>query len=186
MTRGLTNAQAQFLIDSDSRIEYLLEIYVGTNFFYTSGPSTISVTTATAGQQSFVRESFISQIGSITETFQAQPNSLDIQLQRGVAETYDLLLNSLNDTVINKRIVLYRLFRNVTTSVPDTANGLIQIFDGRISGMTIDNSLETNTYTLRCTSDFGDFNKVRGRTTGAIEGAMKGKRIYWGSFHLAN
>ena len=184
MTRGLSGGQTTNLAQKDFRVEYLLELYLTSNFYYTSGPHSIAVTTATAGAQTFNPQSFISQVGSITETFQAQPNSLDIQLSRGVSETYDLLLNNLNLSVINKRLVLYKLFRNTSTAVPDTTNGLIQIFDGTISGMNITNSLDTNVYTLRCTSDFGDYDRIRGRTTASIKGAMQNKKVYWGSFYL--
>jgi hypothetical protein len=186
MTRGLSAGQIANLAQKDYRVEYLVELYLesSNNFYYTTGPHSISVTTSTAGAQTFNPQSFIAQVGSITETFQAQPNSLDLQIQRGVYEVHDLLLNYLNNTEINKRLVVYKLFRNTSTAVPDTSNGLIQIFDGSISGMTIDTSLETVTYTLRCTSDFGDFDKIRGRTTGDIAGAMSGKKIFWGSFYL--
>jgi hypothetical protein len=47
--------------------------------------------------------------------------------------------------IINRRVVMYKLFRDITTTAPDTTNGLIQVFDGTISGLEIDYG--TDTYT---------------------------------------
>jgi hypothetical protein len=79
---------------------------------------------------------------------------------------------------------MYKLFRNTSTAVPDTTNGLIQVFDGTISGLEIDYGTDTYTWTLRLSGDFADYDKIRGRSTADIFGSLQNKTVYWGSFYL--
>lgn len=184
MSRGLTAGQIANLNLNSFRVEDLVEIYLtGASYYYTTGDYSVSVTTPSAGTQTFTPRAFISDIGNIEEKFQPEAITTAIQFQRLSSE--DTLFNILATTsFLNKRVVIYKLFRNVSTIVPDTSNGLMQIFDGQISGYEIEHSLETSVYTLRLTGDFGDFDRVRGRTTADVLGAMTQKTIYWGSFYL--
>ena len=184
MSRGLTAGQIANIEQTTQRVEELLEFYMpgSSNFYFTTGQYAVTVTTATAGSQSFTPNSFISQIGNITESFQAQPNSLDIQKTQGTSP--DTFATKLVESAIGSRVVMYKLFRDTTTQQADTTNGVIQVFDGSISGIDFEQSLESLTYTIRCTSDFGDYDKVRGRTTASIPGALSSQRLYWGSFYL--
>lgn len=184
MSRGLTAGQIANIEQNTQRVETLLEFYMpgSSNFYFTTGNYAVTVTTATAGSQSFTPNSFITQIGNITEAYEAQPNSLDIQKTQSTSP--DTFATKLTESAIGSRVVLYKLFRDTTTAQPDTSNGIIQIFDGSISGIDFELSLEALTYTIRCTSDFGDYDKVRGRTTASIPGGLSAQRIYWGSFYL--
>ena len=89
-----------------------------------------------------------------------------------------------NTDIINRRIVMYKLFRNTSTIAPDTTNGLIQVFDGTISGIEISYGKDTYIWTIRTSGDFGDYDKIRGRSTANIAGAMTNKIVYWGNFFL--
>lgn len=184
MSRGLTAGQIANIEQTTQRVETLLEFYLpgSSNFYYTTGSYPVTVTTATAGSQTFTPSSFIAQIGSVVESYQAQPNSLDLQRTQGTSP--DTFATKMQETAIGSRVVMYKLFRNTTTTAPDTSNGVIQVFDGSISGIDFELSLESSTYTIRCTSDFGDYDKVRGRTTASIPGGLSSQRIYWGSFYL--
>lgn len=184
MTRGYSAGQISNLNLSSFRTEELVEIYLtGNSYYYTTGNYSVSVTTPTAGTQTFTPRSFISNIGSIEEKFQPEAFTTALEFERLSSE--DTFLNILATTsFLNRRVVIYKLFRDVSTIVPDTTNGLLQIFDGQISGLEIEHSIETSRYTLRLTGDFGDFDKVRGRTTANIAGAMMQRKIYWGSFYL--
>lgn len=183
MSRGLTAGQLSVLSANEFRVEELLEIYLPTGeAFYTTGDMSVTVTTPTGGSHGYSPNGFISQIGNIQESFEAGPNSLDIQFSKFENIGFISVLDD-ND-IINSRVVLYKLFRNVNDFTPDSTDGLLQIFDGSISGLDIDSNLENKTYTIRCTSDFGDYDKQRGRTTADISGALVGTTIFWGSFYL--
>lgn len=186
MSRGLSAGEITNLASTEYRVEELVEIYLADNsWYYTTGDYASTITTPTAGSQTRNPRSFIAEIGSVKETFEATPNTLDLQFQRmTVGGADDTFTNNLGLDVINRRVVLYKLFRDLSSFTPDTSDGLIQIFDGVISGLEIETSLETRSYTIRCTSDFGDYDKVRGRSTANIFGAMQGKTVYWGSFYL--
>jgi hypothetical protein len=187
MSRGLTAGQLSTLAELEFRVETLVEIYLADNsWFYTTGDYAVSVSTATSGgTQSFNPRSFIAQVGSIKETFEASPNTLDLQFSRmTTGGSDDLFTNYLNNDIIRRRVVVYKLFRAVDTFTPDTTNGLIQIFDGNISGMDIETTKDNKTYTIRCTSEFGEYDKVKGRSTANIFGALQDTKIYWGSFYL--
>lgn len=164
------------------RVETLLEFYLqnSNSFYYTTGSFPLTITTATAGSQTFTPSSFIADISGIQESFQARPNTVDIQRTQG----NDTFANYLTEDCIGRRVVLYKLFRDNSTLSPDTSNGLMQIFDGSISGLDFELSTDANIYTIRCTGGFANYDKIKGRTTATIPGGLSGQRIYWGSFYL--
>ena len=188
MSRGLSANQITNLQQASYRIEELLEIYLPVNsFFYTTGSYSVAVSTTTSGgSQTFTPRSYISDISGIAETFEPQATTVSLQFQRfTVGGSDDTFLNSLNSTgIINRRVVMYKLFRDITTTAPDTTNGLIQVFDGTISGLEIDYGTDTYTWTLRLSGDFADYDKIRGRSTADIFGSLQNKTVYWGSFYL--
>lgn len=186
MSRGLSANQITNLQQASYRIEELVEIYLpdGGSFFYTTGSYSVAVSTTTSGgSQTFTPRSYISDISSIAETFEAQATTVSLQFQLFTNE--DGFANLIDRTnIINRRVVMYKLFRDITTTAPDTTNGLIQIFDGTISGLEIDYGIDTYTYTLRLSGDFADYDKIRGRSTADIFGSLQNKTVYWGSFYL--
>jgi hypothetical protein len=188
MTRGLAVNQVTNLQQSTYRIEELVEIYLsGQSFFYTTGSFQVSVSTATSsGAKTFLPRSYISDIGTITETFEAQATTISLQFERlkdgGSDDNFLAFLN--NTDITNRRVVMYKLFRNTSTVVADTTDGLIQIFDGQISGLEVNYGTDVYTWTLRLSGDFADYDKIRGRSTADIFGAMFNKTIFWGSFYL--
>lgn len=184
MARGLSSSQIANLNLNAFRVEDLVEIYLtGGSYYYTTGNQPLTISTPTAGSQTFTARSFISSIDSIQEQF--QPEAVTTAIQFNILSAEDTFLNLLATTsFINRRVVLYKLFRDISTVVPDTSNGLLQVFDGQISGLEIEHAVETSTYTLRLAGDFADFDKVRGRTTADVVGAMVQRKIYWGNFYL--
>lgn len=188
MSRGLTANQITNLQQNSYRIEELVEIYLtGQSFFYTTGSYNVAVSTPTSGgSQTFTPRSYISTIGEIVETFEAQATEVSLQFERfTVGGSDDAFLTYLNSTdIINRRVVMYKLFRNTSTTAPDTTNGLIQVFDGVISGLDIEYGVDTYTWTLRMPGDFADYDKIRGRSTADIFGALTNKTVFWGSFYL--
>lgn len=189
MSRGLTANEIANLNLAAYRLEYLVEIYLANNnFFYTTGDYDVSVSTATSGgSQTFKSRSYIAQIGGIAETYMPSPSNLDLQFHRisvgGLDDAFTSASN-LNADIINRRVVMYMLFRDKDTFAPDTSDGLIQMFDGKIGGMDVTTTEENITYTIRCTSAFGDYKRIRGKTTADIVGALRGETIQWGGLYF--
>lgn len=192
MPRGLSSGNITNLQLDTAIIEDLVEIYLvdntGTtrNFFYTTGATNVTVTTPTAGSQTFVSNGFVSDISGISETFQAQATDMSIQFSRlGIFGDDGFLRYIQRDAeIINRRLVMYKLFRDTTTLQEDVTDGLLQIFDGKISGLEITVTETDQIFTLRITGEFGEYEKVRGRSTADIFGALYNRTIYWGSFYL--
>lgn len=191
MPRGLTSGNILNLQTDTVIIEDLVEIYLVDNtgtarsFFYTTGATNVAVTTPTAGAKTFVTNGFVSTITGITETFQAQATDISIQFSRLGIFGDDGFLTYLQSTeIINRSVVMYKLFRDTTTLQEDVTDGLLQTFFGRISGLEITTSEDDKLFTVRLTGEFGDYDKIRGRSTADIFGALYNKTIYWGSFYL--
>lgn len=192
MPRGLSSGNITTLQADTVIVEDLVEIYLvdntGTNrfFYYTTGATNVTVTTPSAGSQTFVTNGFISDVSGITETFQAQATDMSIQFSRlGIFGDDGFLRYIQRDAeIINRRVIMYKLFRDTSTFQEDATDGLLNIFDGKISGLEVTVSETDQLFTLRLTGEFGDYDKVRGRSTADIFGALYNKTIYWGSFYL--
>jgi hypothetical protein len=177
MARGLSAGEIANLGLETYKSETLVELYLPLfNFYLTTGDSDVSVNTATTtGSQTFVPESFISDIDSIYETFEPRPIEIGLQFQRLVSGFQPYL----NDTAIGSRVVIYKMFRNLSDNTADTTN-LIQVFDGIINSLDVSENPQQKVYNIRCASDFGFFLGQRGRTTANIVGALTNRNIQWG------
>ena len=186
MSRGLTAGQIAVLNNSSVIVEDLVEIIltnVSQSFFYTTGSYPLTVTTPTSSTQSFTPNSFISDLGSLTETYEFSPQPITLTFERlASGGDYDDFINQLNaSSWTNSRVTIYKLFRDSTTLVPDTTNGLFNMFTGKITNYQTLYDEATTTYQLTCSNAYSD-NRVRGRNTGNIYGALNGKKLYWGRF----
>lgn len=192
MPRGLASGQIANLETDTYVIEDLVEIYLVDNtgtaryFYYTTGATDVTVATPTAGSQTFKSNGFISDLSGVTETFQAQATDMSLQFSRlGIFGDDGFLRYLQRDAdIINRRLVMYKLFRDVSTLQPDSTNGLLQVFDGKISGLEVTVSETDQIFTIRITGEFGEYDRIRGRSTSDIVGALYNKTIYWGSFYL--
>lgn len=188
MSRGLTAGQISRLNESTSVVEDLVEVSlpnVGEYFYYTTGSYPVTVTTPTATTQTFTPLSFISSIDYITESYDFRPQPITLTFERLVSGgSYDDFVNQLNTgNWVNSSVVIYKLFRDPTTMVPDTTNGLFNMFSGKITNYQILYSERTTTYQLTVSNAYSD-NRVNGRSTANIDGALNGKKLYWGRFTI--
>lgn len=188
MTRGLTAGEIASLDQTYSIVDDLVELYLFEGatqrfFYYTTGSYPATVTTSTSGSsQTYTTRSFIASVSNVTETYEPGPLTVSFVFERVYAGTgEDLMPTYLENNFLNRRICWHKLFRNTTTYAPDTTNGLLLVFDGVISSLVIEDSLETKRYTINAVGAFADYDRVRGRTTADIFGALQGQRLYWGS-----
>lgn len=189
MARGLTAGQITRLQNASDIVEDLLELTFtegSHSFYYTTGQYASTITTPTSGGAvSFTPQSFISSISSITESYEIGSNPCTITFERlktgSGADLLPTVLNTVN--YVRSRVVLYKLFRDANNMTPDTTNGLINYFDGSISGVSIEYTPTTFIYTISCIGAFSDFRQ-KGRTTADIAGALNNTKLYWGRFTL--
>lgn len=186
MSRGLTAPQIALLEQQEIRVETLLELYlinngVAATFYYTSGDFEVTTTTATSGgAKTFKSRSFVSNLGSVNETYEIQPINFDIVFSRisdGGAD--DDFLSNLNSTIIRSRVVINKLFRNLDY----TSGGVIQTFDGQITGLDVVFATNDINWILRCSNDFGALSKRKGLSTADCPGALRDRTIAWGRFY---
>ena len=177
MSRGLTAGEIANLNTNPFKAETLIEMYLTSgNHYLTTGDVDVSVTTdTTTGAQTFLAESFVASIDSIVETFEPRPIEIGLQFQRLTGG----FTNFLNDSAIGGRLVIYKMFRNLTNNTADTTD-LIQVFDGTINNIDIAETPSDKVYNVRCASDFGFFNSKRGRSSANIVGASQNRSIQWG------
>jgi hypothetical protein len=188
MSRGLSAGEIAALGTNYSIVEDLVEIYLYEGAtarfsYYTTGPYPATVTTSTSGSsQTYTPRSFIANIGNISESYEPGPLTVSFVFQRlYVNATDDYMPQYLENNFLNRRICWHKLFRNTSNYSPDTTNGLLLVFDGVISSLIIEDSLDSKTYTVSAVGAFADYTRVRGRTTADIFGALQGQKIYWGS-----
>jgi hypothetical protein len=188
MARGLSAGEISALAENYNIVEDLVEMYLfegatARSFYYTTGPYPATVTTSTSGSsQTYTPRSFIANIGNVTESYDPGPLTVSFVFQRlYVNATDDFMPQYLENNFLNRRIAWHKLFRNTTTYAPDTTNGKLLVFDGVISSLVIEDSLESKTYSISAVGAFADYDRVRGRTTADIFGALQGQKIYWGS-----
>ena len=188
MTRGLTAGEITALGSAYSIVEDLVEVYLYEGatqrfFYYTTGPYPATVTTSTSGtSQTYTPRSFIANIGNVTETYDPGPLTVSFVFERVYTNaTDDYMPTYLENNFLNRRICWHKLFRNTTTYAPDTTNGLLLVFDGVISSLVIEDALDSKRYSISATGAFADYDRVRGRTTADVFGALQGQRLYWGS-----
>lgn len=194
MSRGLTANQISYLTSNHYKVEDLIYIskiedaYDSNDWKYTTGnlSLTASIFPFPAFSQTYTPRSFVAEIGSITESYEPLPTTLTVRFERlsdgGSDDTFIDWLRTGN--IINKRVILQRLFRNVSTDVPDTTDGLILWFDGRITGLDITTDLDTQSFELRCSNLFADYDRRYGRTTASIVGALNRQKLVWGSNYI--
>lgn len=188
MARGLTAGQISALASNFSIVEDLVEVYLYEGatqrfFYYTTGNMTTTVTTSTSGtSQTYTPRSFVATIGNVAETYEPGPLTVSFVFERVYAGSGDDSMPTyLESNFLNRRICWHKLFRNTTTFAPDTTNGLLLVFDGVINSLVIEDSLTTKRYIIGAVGAFADYDRVRGRTTANIFGALQGQRLFWGS-----
>lgn len=186
MSRGLTSGQISLLEQQEIRVETLLELYlinngVASTYYYTSGDFEVTIETSTSsGAKTFKSRSFISSLSSINETYEIQPINFNLVFSRisdgGVDDNF---LSDLTSTIIRSRVVVNKLFRNLDY----TSGGLVQTFDGQITGLDIVYAPDDVNWILSCSNDFGALAKRKGLSTADCPGALKDRSIAWGRFY---
>lgn len=197
MSRPLTSGQIQRLQDNPYIVDTLVEIG---SYFFTTGDKDVSMSTTTSGgTQTFTAINGLQVIGSIQELY--KPSTSTVNLQFGtfdqsfvddIANTQTVYLNATETSLTRTEhryydtdVVIHKLYRNAISTVPDTSN-YITLFNGKVSGIDLTLTEDSQVLNIRTSSLFADFNRVISRSSIDFPYANQNEKIYWGYLDRQN
>ena len=143
MSRNLTAGQDTLVEANSYIVENLLEIG---SVYYTTGSFDVDVSTATSGgTQTFISDNKLLTIGNIEERSYFTKSKQGFQF---IGADLSTPLAFENGT----RVVIYKLFRNVSTNAVEAA-GAIGVFDGYISSKRLDFDGSNQILQIECSAD---------------------------------
>lgn len=139
----------------------LIEIHLSTPLYFTTTNINLTFNSDTApdsGDNIYLAQNQFLGYGEIVESSDLRVGSL--QLTFTAVDTTMVALILSND-YINKRVVIYRAILQSDYSF--TSDDVYLMFDGRISGYSIEETGTTASIVLTCASQFADFERTNGR-----------------------
>jgi hypothetical protein len=179
MARTLSNSIITALSRTTYITEDLLEIYTGsgTNYFYTTGQSNITIITPTQAYPgaNFTTSNGLTTIDNLVESYTPVQNDYGIQL-----ETFDNTVIANIETNFQKcRLVVYKMFRDSATNAADV-NNLITVFDGTASSFDLQGGEGVQTLQIKFKNIFSNLGIIKGRTNSQLE-PTTGIKMMWGT-----
>lgn len=165
------------LTDSAIRVQNLVEIG---SLYLTDGPFPISVSTPTAGVQTFDSTSMISNIDSISTEYFATAISANITFDTLDETVADTLLAAAN--YLDTEVYIYKMISDPTTFAE--LGTLYQIFDGFVTGLSQKRENNRISITVSIGNEFSGFQKETGRYTTDFGDVANLTNIQWGSGNI--
>ena len=164
MSRSLPSAITDELEKDSLRYIDLIEVHFdsadGGTKFLTNGPYPVSLSTSTSGgSQTFQANGEFISFELVNETDEARINEINIILS-GVSTTFTNLF--LNNDYVERRIVIYRSFRDSNNVAIDSP---VMLFDGEIKNFSINDKEDTSQVVIKSASVFYNFDDTNGRRT---------------------
>lgn len=141
----------------------LIEIHLSTPLYFTTTNINLTFNSDTApdsGDNVYIAQNQFLGYGEIVESSDLRVGSLQLTFT-AVDPTMVALI--LSNDYINKRVVIYRAILQSNYSF--TSDDVYLMFDGRISGYSIEETGTTASIVLTCASQFADFERTNGRRT---------------------
>jgi len=141
----------------------LIEVHLDTPQYYTTTNISLQYDSASApdaGVNTYLAQNQFLSYGNIVESSDLRVGTLELTFTAVDTTTVALILN--ND-YIDSRVVIYRAVLNDDFSFTDS--DVFLVFDGRITGYSIQETDTTATITISCASQFADFERTNGRRT---------------------
>lgn len=164
MSRSLPSAITTELAKDSIKYIDLIEVHFdssdGGTKFLTNGqyPVTLSTTTS-GGSQTFQANGEFVSFEMVNETDEARVNEINIILS-GVSTTFTNLF--LNNDYVERRIVIYRSFRDSNNAAIDSP---VMLFDGEIKNFAVNDKQDTSEVVIKSASVFYNFDDTNGRRT---------------------
>lgn len=154
MTRGIDASTIAELAKDDFNLATLIKLEFSTALYLTDWDRNISALSAT-----WTSSSHFLSAGDATETSELRVNTIDITLS-GVEQSYVSLF--LSQDYIDRPVKIYRAVLNDSDAVIGQP---ILVFDGLMTGYSIEDTETTSDVTVNCASHWKDFEKENGRKT---------------------
>jgi hypothetical protein len=178
LSRGLSTGSITNLAQSEFVTEVLVEITLsnGSQLFYTTGHSNVTTSTPTRPvSTTYNATNQVTVVSSLRESY--DPLQGDFILQIDTTDTS--LINSLTTNFLKITVVAYKMFRNISSNVPDTTN-LIQLYNSNVTDCVVQGGLDELSIQLRSRTILNGLDVVKGRTNSQLEPST-GINIVWGS-----
>jgi hypothetical protein len=172
----------------------LIELHFPTARYLCSGPYSISVDTPTApnaGVNVYTAQGDFMSFDGVAEDFDVKVGKLSVTVS---GLNSDILADVTSPVCIGKRVVLYRVFLNLTTGA--VVGDPVCLFDGQVNNTSVVESARSCTISIDAASLFADFERTSGRktnndsnwvfqgfkfdTTFEKSGILKNTEVLWG------
>lgn len=154
MTRAIDAATIAELAKDDFNLATLIKLDFDTPLRITDWDRSITALSTT-----WTSSSHFLSAGDVTETSELRVNTLNLTLS-GVEQSY--VSAFLSQNYLDKGIQIYRALLNDSDSVIGSP---ILIFDGLMTGYSIEDSQDSSDVTVNAASHWKDFEKENGRRT---------------------
>lgn len=188
MSRGLSGAEIAVLQSSTNYAEEHLRIttrsanpigatyswLTGTTYRFTTG----STDTVVASDGTYIPQSYISNLSYSEESYELAPSTLSL-----VFETLDqtFVNNLTTDSAFSTIVEVWKVFKNTSTHAVEAR---FSLFSGLVTGIDILGNEETQTLTLRASSNFSQIDRVGGRTLADLPQQRTFETIFWGALKI--
>ena len=163
MARDITAALQTKLDSNRVFVADLIEIHLPTTLYFTTTNVNLLFNSASApdsGDNTYLAQNQFLGYGEIQESSDLRVGSLQITF---TAVDPTMVAVILSNDYINRRVVIYRAILQDDLSF--TSDDVYLMFDGYISGYSIEETGTTATIVLTCASQFADFERTNGRRT---------------------
>ena len=139
----------------------LLEFELATPLYLTTAQFDIAASTDTSGgtQNYLAQGNFMAYTG-VRETDEMRVNNINITFS-GATNTYINI--ALNDNYLHRAFRIYKIFMNNTDM--NTLTDPVLIYDGKITGASVEESNTESVVTFTTANEFADFRRIAGRKT---------------------
>jgi len=163
MARDITAALQTKLDSNRVFVADLIEIHLPTTLYFTTTNVNLLFNSDSApdsGDNTYIAQNQFLGYGEIQESSDLRVGSLQITF---TAVDPTMVAVILSNDYINRRVVIYRAILQDDLSF--TSDDVYLMFDGYISGYSIEETGSTATIVLTCASQFADFERTNGRRT---------------------
>tara|TARA_B100000965_G_C19566108_1_gene746885 strand:- start:428 stop:1060 length:633 start_codon:yes stop_codon:yes gene_type:complete len=133
------------------------------NIYLTDRFHDTTITTPTAGAQTYSAAGGMLSFSSVVETTQIKVNTITVSLSGVDNRSTGIIADVLNYPIVNQRVAIYRSFD--TATAPANMNNTYLIFDGNVKNFSIQEEPTGSTISLQVATHWANFEQKNGRIT---------------------
>lgn len=141
----------------------LIEMGLSTPLFFTTSQFDIQASTSTSGgSQTYLAQGQFMAYSGVREIDEVRINNINVSFS-GATNTFINI--ALNDNYLHRPFRIYKVFLNQSTMALLTDP--IMIYDGSLTGASVEESQQESIVTFTTSNEFYDFERIAGRKTNA-------------------